>query len=49
MLTPSTLSLMSRPAAANKARRIEVAVPVCLEATRCTAVWCLGCNINIAL
>lgn len=42
-LTPSTFSLMSRPAAASSARRIDVAVPVCLEATRCTAVCCLGC------
>lgn len=33
-LTPSTFSLMSRPAALNKARRIDVAVPVCLDATR---------------
>lgn len=38
IFTPSTLSLMSRPAAPKRARSMEVAVPVCLEATRCTAV-----------
>lgn len=43
-LTPSTFSLISRPAAASNARRIEVAVPVCLDATTCTAVCCLGCS-----
>lgn len=42
LLTPSTFSLISRPAAPRRARRIDVAVPVCLDATRWTAVCCLG-------
>lgn len=33
---------MSRPAAASKALKMEVAVPVCLDATKCIAVCCLG-------
>lgn len=43
-LTPSGRRRMSFPAALRSTRRMLVAVPVCLLATRCTAVWLLGCT-----
>lgn len=38
ILTPSGFMRMSFPAEASRARRMAVAVPVCLDATKWTAV-----------